>query len=225
VAITRLSTDYAEDAIIDVADDLASEMAYAFAVKEDACLIDGDGSNTYGGIRGIRPMIIDGTHTAGAVAMTTATHDVFSEIDADDLVAVMAKLPIYAQGGAVWLCSSAANSAVFDALKAAAGGNNMMDLAGRPTSAYLGYPIVMSQSMPASLSTDYSNLVMLFLGNFSQAVTMGDRRGFTIRVDQSRYLEYDQIAVLGTERFDIVVHDLGDTTNAGPVVALVGGTS
>jgi len=113
---------------------------------------------------------------------------------------------------------------VFDALKAAAGGNNMMDLAGRPTPAYLGYPIVISQAMPTALDATDNNKAVIFLGNFSQAVTLGDRRGFTIRVDQSRYLEYDQIAVLGTERFDVVVHDLGSTTVAGPVVALINNT-
>ena len=31
----------------------------------------------------------------------------------------------------------------------------------------------------------------------------------------------DQIAIKGTERIDIVVHDVGDTTVGGPVVGLV----
>ena len=35
----------------------------------------------------------------------------------------------------------------------------------------------------------------------------------------------DQIGVRGTARFDIVNHDVGDTTNAGPIVALCGGAS
>ena len=51
---------------------------------------------------------------------------------------------------------------------------------------------------------------------------MGDRRGMTI----SRSTEYkfaeDQIAIKGTERFDINVHNTGDNTTPGSIVALMG---
>ena len=54
------------------------------------------------------------------------------------------------------------------------------------------------------------------------SASMGDRRGMTI----SRSTEYkfaeDQIAIKGTERFDINVHNTGDTSTAGSVVALMG---
>ena len=35
----------------------------------------------------------------------------------------------------------------------------------------------------------------------------------------------DQIAIKGTERIDVVVHDIGDTSNAGPVVGLITASS
>jgi hypothetical protein len=54
---------------------------------------------------------------------------------------------------------------------------------------------------------------------------MGERRGVTIKRSDHRYFENDQIGLLGTERFDINVHDLGDNTNAGPLVAMVALTS
>jgi hypothetical protein len=41
----------------------------------------------------------------------------------------------------------------------------------------------------------------------------------TIKRSDHRYFENDQIGLLGTERFDINNHDLGDTSNAGPLVA------
>ena len=63
--LTRFSTDYADDAIIDVAMDLADEFAYAFANKEDDAAINGDGTSTYHGIVGIRPKLVDGNHAAG----------------------------------------------------------------------------------------------------------------------------------------------------------------
>jgi hypothetical protein len=37
---------------------------------------------------------------------------------------------------------------------------------------------------------------------------------------EHRYFEFDQTGIRGTQRYDIVVHDLGDGTNAGPIVAL-----
>jgi hypothetical protein len=49
-----MSTELAEDAVISIADDLAQEMGYAFAVAEDAAGWTGDGTSTYGGISGVK---------------------------------------------------------------------------------------------------------------------------------------------------------------------------
>lgn len=219
-ALCKLSLEYAEDAIIDVAADLANEQAYAFAVKEDDCWLNGDGTSTYGGMFGIRVKIIDGNHTASAINAATG-HDTFAEIDADDLLSIIGALPVFAEANAKWLCSKRAKALVFDALTAAAGGNNMADLAGRRVNAYLGDEIVVSQKMP-TVTTTLANLSMLLYGDFSMSSTMGDRRGFNVQVLRERYAEFGQIGVLGFERFDIVNHDLGDTSSAGPVIALVG---
>ena len=51
---------------------------------------------------------------------------------------------------------------------------------------------------------------------------MGTRREIRIKVLQERYADLDQLGVQGTERFDINVHDLGDTSDAGPIVGLIG---
>ena len=61
-------------------------------------------------------------------------------------------------------------------------------------------------------------------GDLALASTMGDRRGIRFRLSEDRYWELDQIGVKGTERFDIINHDIGDNTTAGPVVALIGNT-
>lgn len=220
--LTRFSRELAEDAPIDLAAYLSEEIARAFAEKEDDCLFNGDGSATYGGMVGIRTQIIDGTHTAGAVDATSG-HDIFSEYDADDLSNVMAALPAYALPRAKWVCSNAAKSLVFDSLAQAAGGNTIATMGDQPRGFYLGHEIVVAQKMPA-LTTAYNDVAVILFGDFTQAATMGDRRSIALRLDESRYLEYDQLALLGTERFDIVVHDLGDTTTAGPVVALIANT-
>lgn len=219
-ALTRIAKSYAEDAVIDLGDHLASEMAYAFAVKEDQCLFNGDGTSTYGGIYGIRPKIIDGTHTAGAVD-AASTHDTFAEIDADDLSSVSGALPMFAGINPSWFISKRGNALVFDALKAAGGGNAIVDLGQRPTPMWLGDDIVIAQAMPSDTG-DLSNVAMIIYGDLDMGVTFGDRMGFEVSVLRERYAEYRQIGVIATERMDIVVHGLGDTSNAGPIVALIG---
>jgi HK97 family phage major capsid protein len=72
------------------------------------------------------------------------------------------------------------------------------------------------------VTTDLSNVAMLVYGDLDMGVTFGDRQSFEVDVLTERYAEYRQIGVIATERMDIVVHGLGDTTNAGPIVALIG---
>lgn len=221
-ALCKLSTELAEDAVIDVAADLTREQAYAFSNKEDDCWLNGDGTSTYGGIWGLRSKIIDGTHTAGAIDAASG-HDTFAEIDADDLGLLRGRLPVFAERGARWLVSKFGKSQVFDALAVASGGNTIMTVGERPRPTYLGDPIEVSQVMPAA-ATAYNGAAMILYGDFFMASTMGDRRGFTVQVLRELYAANGQIGVLGFERFDIVNHDMGNTTAAGPVVALLGKT-
>lgn len=218
-ALTRLSKSYANDAAINLADHLATEMAYAFAVKEDACLFNGDGTSTYGGIQGIRSKILS---KAGAIAAASG-HDTFAEIDHDDLVNVIGALPEYPGIVPRWFASKRANALVFQALKTAAGGNTIRDLEGRQMNEYLGDEVVIAQSMP-SVITALNAVAMLVYGDLRQGVTFGDRAGFEIEVLRERYAEYRQIGIQAVERFDINVHGVGDATNPGPIVALIGTT-
>jgi HK97 family phage major capsid protein len=79
--------------------------------------------------------------------------------------------------------------------------------------------------MSAAMPTDPTNgTVAALFGDFSLSTTFGDRRGITVKKTEERYIEYDQIGIQATERFCVVTHDIGDTSNAGPVVALIGTT-
>lgn len=218
--LARFSRDLAEDAVIDIGQDLTQEMAYAFAAKEDDCLFNGTGASSFGGILGLRPKIINGSYAGGAKDAVVG-HDTYAEIDNDDILIMLAALPKYAEPGAKIYCSRQGRVLVFDALKAAAGGNDIVLMGQKPTPSYLGYPLVESQAMPTSTG-DLSDVAMFLFGDMKMAVTMGDRRGFRFQVLQERYAEFRQVGVIGDERFDIVAHDLGDATNGGPIVALIG---
>lgn len=220
MVLTRYSNELDEDAIINMADDLTQEIAYAFAVLEDSCGWNGDGSPTYGGIQGIRGKIIG--LKGGTVA--ASNHDTFAEFDLTDLEAVMSLLPLYAWRTANWIMSLPAYNLIVNRLGYAASGNTVETIARGPSGKYaLGFPVEFDQTLPtAGGSTDYSNQAVAFFGDMSLAVAFGNRRGMTIRQSDQRYLEYDQIGIVGTERFDIVAHGLGTSTVAGPLVALVG---
>ncbi len=221
--ITRMSTEVSEDAVISIADNLATEAAYAFAEKEDRCGFLGDGTATYAGMVGTNVKIIDGTHEVGSVELETNV-DLMSEVTLVSCGMVVGTLPDYAVGNAKWYCSRAFKAAVFDRLKLANGQPQQIAGTDGTTHEFMGYPIVISNVMPSATATDYTDLVMCLFGDLRLAASLGHRRGVTVKVDGSLYLAEDQLAVQATERFDINVHDLGDNTNAGPLVAMVGGT-
>lgn len=221
-ALTRVSSELLEDAVIDMASHLADEFAYSFAEKEDDCLFNGDGTSTYGGITGLANKL-NATSLAGVIEATTGT-DTFAEVDVEDLANVMAALPLYAHRRAAWYCSQAAYSLVFQRIMQNAGGATMMETGALQLGRYSGYPIRISQKLPTTSGT-INGSVMVYFGDLSMAAAMGDRRGFRAQVLEERYAEYDQLGIRGTERFDIVVHDVGDTSTAGPIVALWGKTS
>lgn len=220
MVLTRLSTELEEDAIVSVADLMTREIAYAFATKEDQCGFNGDGSLTYGGIRGVTNLLIDGNHNAGKVAATSG-HNLLSEVDAIDITALMGTLPKYAHARAKFYCSQMCFATVFERLIATAGGNSVSTLDGEIQYRYLGFPIVISQTLPATAGT-LANVIMFLFGDLELAAAIGERRVATIRRSEDAFFTSDQIGILGTERVDINVHDLGDNTNAGPIVGLMG---
>jgi HK97 family phage major capsid protein len=109
---------------------------------------------------------------------------------------------------------------------AVAGGGTTMTKTGKVyLNNFWGWPIVVSDLLPGNSSTDYSGLPIAYFGDLRKAVAMGSREDVQVDILQERYAEYGLIATLGTERFDIVVHDCDSTSDAGPIVALFGGSS
>jgi len=218
-ALSLISKNLEEDSIIDVIDDLAMEMAYAFATKEDDCWLNGDGTSSYGGMQGLLTLF---NATAYASRITAATnHDTFAEYDNADLSSVMAGIADFKGLNPSWLCSKTFAENVFGRLKRTAGGNSGGDLDARARYGYGGYDAYTSELMPKVGTTAVTTVEALF-GDFSQSSSFGDRRGIMVEVLRERYAEKLQVGILAHERFHIVNHDLGDTSTKGPVAALKG---
>lgn len=218
-ALAKMSSELMEDAIINVGDDLAGEIAYAFAQKEDECGFIGDGTTTYGGINGASPALkaLVGATTTSAGGVVIATGNTFAEVVIGDLLTLIATLPQYAEANAKWYCSRFFHWAVLERLERAAGGVTLSEQRSGAVKTAFGYPVVISQVLP---KTDTTSQVMCLFGDLSKSSTFGDRRQTTISLSDQAYWANDQVGIKGTERFDIVNHDLGTATVAGPLVAL-----
>jgi HK97 family phage major capsid protein len=222
-ALTVVPISLMEDSVINWADTLAYEFAQALATKEDDCLFNGDGTKTYGGVVGIRTKMIDGNH-AGSYEDATTGDDQWGEYVVTDLELLPGKVPAYPGLNEKWYCSKIAWAQTLIRLAVAQGGSSGLELTRGLPKMFLGYDVVISQKMPTA-TTALDAVVVFLFGDMSKAVTFGTRGGLRVAQSEHRYFEYRQIGIVGSERIAIVVHDVGDASNAGPLVGLRGNTS
>lgn len=227
--LSRMSNQLSMDAVISIGDTLAGEIAYAFALKEDQCAFNGDATSTYGGMRGVRTLLdsVDGAGTNSAGLKIQGTSNTWSAQVMGDFQAVIGKLPQYADTpNTVWVCHKAYYAEVMLRLLVASGGTSMNEAQvgdRRPRPMFLGYPVEFSQVFPSVSATTGVTCV---LGDFSQGAIFGDRQQTSIAFSEHGTVggesvwERNQIAIRGTERFDINVHGCGDANTAGPIVGL-----
>ena len=225
MVLTRMSSELSEDSVISFGDELAGEISYAFANKEDECLFNGDGTSTYGGIEGILTKL--GALTAGtAPGLTLGAGNAWSELSLANYESIVGSLPVYADvpGQVFWICHKTHYWTVMASLALAAGGVTASEIVnGISRPMFLGYPVMYSQVFP---SAEANSQVPVLLGNYAQGATFGDRRRESISFSDTATVggqslwERDQIGVKGTERFDIAVHSVGSDTVAGPIVGL-----
>jgi HK97 family phage major capsid protein len=218
--LARASAEVTEDSAGRLAAAIVRETAYQFADREDQCGFVGDGGSSFGGVRGLTKLIVDGGHNASKVTAASG-HDLYSEIDATDLANVIGAVPNYALANARWYVSPMAFALVFCRLATSSGGIIMMMIDGRLTPTFLGFPIVVSSTLP-NVNTTLNGVVMILLGDLNLSSTIGDRTGVQIKTNTQRALDADQILFRGRQRFDLVNNDVGDNTNPGPMVGLTG---
>lgn len=217
-ALSYYSRDVDEDSAIAVGNLITQEMALAMAYNEDNAGFNGDGTSTYGGIVGIKNAL-----AAGAKYTAIAGNLGFQKLDLEDFEGMIAKLPSYGfmNGGPSWYIHRSGWALSMLRLAAAAGGNTTREIAGGASQVqFLGYPVVFVEVMNNTTGDQASTDGLVYFGNLRQGVKFGDRRGVT--VDLSREVKFltQQIAILGTERFDIKVHETGTASVAGSIVML-----
>lgn len=215
---TRYSMELSDDAVIGIADAIAAEFSTNLAYRIDLCGWISDGTSQYGGMFGIVEKINDGTHTQ-SVVNAIAGNNAFENLDIEDFLNVMGRLPIYARQGAAWYISPAGKAASIDRLKYAAGGNTASDLGADGSDRFLGYPVRLVHVMNSTLGSDANKIKVLF-GNMSLSSIYARRRDFGVRLFDQVYATTEQLLLQGSMRFDINHHSLGTNSEAGPVIAL-----
>jgi HK97 family phage major capsid protein len=216
--LVKVSSEVAEDAVVNLADIISTDMARAFALKEDECLFIGDGTSTYGGVQGWETVLNETNASAGVFA-PGAGDDTFGELVLADIHSTMALLPEYARANAKFWVSATGWELTFSRLMAAAGGNTTMTLADKIVPAFLGYPVIFCSLLHNAATAQTDGLPLFLFGDMRLSSMIGDRRGFALKVSSERYIETDQIALVATTRFDVVNHGGGTSSAAGPMVA------
>jgi HK97 family phage major capsid protein len=226
--LAKYEEELSEDSVIALADDLMSEISYAFTSVEDECGFLGDGTSEFHGITGIITKLQSLHATVANIAgIKVASGNAWSEITQQDILEMVGKLPSFARnsGQVKWYCSNEFWATVLCRIALALGGNALGQIQNEIAPRFLGKPVEIVEVMP---HVETNSQIPLLYGNIAQAAMFGDRRGVTVKMTDSNDTDFEEdlMAVKGTERFDINVHDVGnaDATAskrlAGPVVAL-----
>ena len=216
-ALTTVSNELLEDSVIDLASDVANEIAYQFAFKEDDAGFNGDGTSTYGGVVGLVSALSDSTYQISDGAASA-----YSGVTQAEVSAALRKLPNWAfqRNNVKIYCSKAAYHGVFERLAMAAGGVTAAEMAnGIREPRFFGYPVEFTQVIPV---TESGGATFAYIGDLSQACYLGDRRATSIAFSDSALnaFEQDERVVRGTQRVDIVCANVGSSSAYGAMVKL-----
>ena len=212
--MTKISNELLRDNVVGLADQTASRIGHEFAKQEDSEWINGDATSTYGGVTGLLSAI-----GSAGIATADTGEDTWGELDLEDHTDTMGLVPAEHSDGAVWVCSSQYYYSVMFRILAEAGGNTVAQLeqgnAMRPT--FLGRPVYFSSQMPTATA---ASTVHALYGNFKNACLIGSRVEVEIGVSPDRYFELDVTAIRGITRYDINIHEAGDSSTVGAYAAL-----
>jgi HK97 family phage major capsid protein len=223
---TKLEDELSDDSKVSVADKFAGESAYAFAKAEDGAFFNADGSSSYHGLVGVRAKLrkVDAT-IANIKGLIVATGNLFSEFLLADFIKTIAILPEYADNdNTAWYCHRTFFWNTIVPLMIAAGGTTVQQIEDAPIKKFLSYPVRVSQTLPRA---DANSQIPILLGDISLSSTFGDRLGQQVKQTDTNDDDWDNdlMSMKSIERFDINHHDVGDTTEAGPVVGLISASS
>ena len=224
--LTTCSNELLNDSGVSYIDFVTQEIAYAFADKEDECLINGDETSTYFSVNGLRNSLkgLSGT-IANIAGLFVGSGNAYSELVLTDFEGVEGLLPAYVKDPK-WVVHKRFWATVMQKLALAAGGVTSMEIAGGiKVPAFLGYPVIVSQVMPR---VEGNSQVCALLGDYNMATILADvKGGMTIATSEHAGFSTDTLAIRATQRVAIDVHSPGNASATeasripGPYVGLI----
>ena len=215
---TRVPNQLIDDSAIDLAGLVAQEFALAIALRIDEDGFIGTGASTYGGIRGIQWKFENETLTAG---IHDSSQTAVTALTIDDFANTIAKLPTYASQSPTcgWYTTPQMHALAMQSLALGGNGalaNEIVDGVRRPV--FMGWPVFFNNVMRKTASA--GQCVALF-GDLKRSSHFALRRQVAVRASTDRFIEFEQTYFQATVSYDAVTSDVGDASNAGPVVALI----
>jgi len=225
VITAKLSRQILQDARIGMVDFFAMEFARGFANKRDNIFFNGDGTASFGHMAGLKTAFgnlgtlatVAGTGGGVVVGGSTGINHTIGNFQS-----MVGLCQPYALPNARWTCSQAfwANNMLrLGQVQGGSPGFEVID--GLPRFRFMGFPVVFNHVVNIDAGDDGANSIDCYFGDFSRSVVTGDRMSFEFDTDSSIYFTSYAVAIRGVERYHTVVHDVGTTTAAGPVVCLV----
>ncbi len=220
IALTAVSNELDEDAMIGVGEIVGRSTARSMAKQEDLVGFVGDGTEAYFGMTGIVGALRAVDATIGNIAgLKVGTGNAYSELTLGDFRGVVELLPEDVDDDAAWFMSKKFYYSVVYPLAEAAGIANMFDILSDRKGRYLyGYPVVFTSAMP---STAANSQICALLGDLRTAAYLAERKALTIEASRDVYFGNYQTGIRAVERIDVNVFNVGDTTNPGAVVGLI----
>jgi HK97 family phage major capsid protein len=186
-----MSTEISEDAVISMVDTITQSLALSLATAEDDNLFNGVASAINAtGIAG--DALVDDTNVASLAALALT-----------DITACATGIgnPVRGAQNAFFISPTVYHGQIRDLVNAA-GGNTIADLEGGQRPLLMGYPVVLTNILPAAPAS--GELVAVF-GDLRLGCYFGDRRSLTFKTLNELYAANDQIGIQATERIDIKV--------------------
>lgn len=221
--LTRFSTELFEDSSLNLSDRFYRNAAEAQMRTEDGCFIAGDGSATYGGMRGLANSSGVGLPSGSYFAVSASA---WSAMTAGDLWVgpgsvrnvnwanckyLMSRQAFFQV--AMRLAATQAKTAAGDKFIAASINDDR--LGGQIN----GFPVVFDNS-GSMLRASSNASPTYYFGDFAGAVKLGDRRTLKIESSRDAYFTTDEIAFRVTARFTVNVHGDGTSGTVGPIVGV-----
>lgn len=215
---TKISQELRDDALINVVDDLVSEIGTALGLNEDREIVGGTGIAGDGTVTGL----LSALNVAGKYVPANGTGaSVWSGLTMTHFTNTMALLPDRFDGyEKVWLVSRKFYYEVMLKLLVTSAGNTiaMLEAGAAEGPRFLGDRVVFTERMPKTTAVSTTSALY---GAFSQAVIIADRMGVQIGQSDQFAFDEDVLCIKASTRYDVEVHEPGGGGNPGAYVGLV----